>query len=80
MSSFEFVQLRQTLNDIVAIFPILTLNGFGTKQTYLTCILIYIFYIYEMVYLAMTATISEAVSTHGLHQPCKYYLLYPLVS
>lgn len=31
MSSFQFVQLSQTLNDIGGIFQILTLNGFGTK-------------------------------------------------
>ncbi len=31
MSSFQFVQLSQTLNDIGGIFQILTMNGFGTK-------------------------------------------------
>lgn len=70
MSSFEFVQLSQTLNDIVGIFQILTLNRVRlneTKQAYLYSLKPVLLFILQTVFLALTENNTEAVSIHGLH-------------
>jgi len=77
MSSFEFVQLSQTLNDIVGIFQILLnrvhLNK--TKQAYLYCLKPVLWYLHLFIFQTVFPWLHWSSSTM---QACSLVFTYTL--